>query len=49
MCAVHLQGTETRFRITGLKSATEYIMCVKALYDDGSFLWSESKAYKTLA
>lgn len=43
------QGTETRFRITGLKSATEYIMCVKALYDDGSFLWSESKAYKTLA
>eukprot|EP00798_Chlamydomonas_sp_ICE-L_P017171 gene17171-23487_t len=26
---------------------TEYILCVKAIYDDGSFLWSESKAYMT--
>ncbi|PNW80231.1 hypothetical protein CHLRE_08g383101v5 [Chlamydomonas reinhardtii] len=43
------QGRESRFRVTGLKSNTEYIMCVKALYDDGSFLWSESKAYRTLA
>ncbi|KAG2424386.1 hypothetical protein HXX76_014595 [Chlamydomonas incerta] len=43
------QGRESRFRVTGLKSATEYILCVKALYDDGSFLWSESKAYRTLA
>ncbi|PNH04177.1 hypothetical protein TSOC_009697, partial [Tetrabaena socialis] len=42
------QGRETRFRITGLKSNTEYILCVKAIYDDGSFLWSESKAYRTL-
>ncbi|GLC41598.1 hypothetical protein PLESTF_000274300 [Pleodorina starrii] len=43
------QGRESRFRVTGLKSNTEYILCVKAIYDDGSFLWSESKAYRTLA
>ena len=41
------QGPEQRFRITGLKPNTEYILCVKAIYDDGSFLWSESKAYMT--
>ncbi|KAL6758234.1 hypothetical protein V8C86DRAFT_2601400 [Haematococcus lacustris] len=41
------QGRDTRFRITGLKSNTEYILCVKAIYDDGSFIWSESKAYTT--
>ena len=34
-------------QITGLKPGTEYILCVKAIYDDGSFLWSESKAYVT--
>ena len=34
-------------QITGLKPGTEYILCVKAIYDDGSFLWSESKAYMT--
>ncbi len=41
------QGKETRFRVTGLKPHTEYILCVKAIYEDGSFLWSESKAYTT--
>jgi hypothetical protein len=41
------QGKQTRFRITGLKPNTEYILCVKATYEDGSFLWSESKAYMT--
>lgn len=41
------QGPEQRFRIVGLKANTEYILCVKAIYDDGSFLWSESKAYMT--
>jgi len=41
------QGKEQRFRITGLKPNTEYILCVKAIYDDGSFLWSESRAYMT--
>lgn len=48
LCVSVLQGRETRFRVTGLKSNTEYIMCVKAIYDDGSFVWSESKAYRTL-
>jgi hypothetical protein len=42
-------GKDTRFRVVGLKPNTEYIMCVKAVYDDGSFLWSESKAYTTSA
>jgi len=41
------QGKEQRFKITGLKPNTEYILCVKAIYDDGSFLWSESKGYTT--
>jgi hypothetical protein len=41
------QGIDTGFRVTGLKSNTEYVFCVKAIYDDGSFLWSESKAYHT--
>lgn len=41
------QGKETRFKVTGLKPNTEYILCVKAIYDDGSFLWSESKPYMT--
>ncbi|KAF5833758.1 hypothetical protein DUNSADRAFT_9825 [Dunaliella salina] len=41
------QGKEQRFKITGLKPNTEYILCVKAIYDDGSFLWSESKPYMT--
>jgi hypothetical protein len=42
------QGPESRFRITGLKPNTEYILCVKAIYDDGSFLWSESKSFQTM-
>jgi hypothetical protein len=41
------QGMMTRFRVGGLKPSTEYIFCVKAIYDDGSFLWSESKAFHT--
>jgi hypothetical protein len=41
------QGKEVRFKVVGLKPNTEYILCVKAIYDDGSFLWSDSKAYMT--
>ena len=41
------QGRDERFKITGLKPNTEYILCVKAIYDDGSFLWSDPKAYCT--
>ena len=47
-CTVYaVQGKDLKFRVGGLKPNTEYIMCVKAIYDDGSFLWSESKAYMT--
>lgn len=44
---VRAQGKETQFKVVGLKPNTEYILCVKAIYDDGSFLWSESKAFRT--
>lgn len=41
------QGKATQFTCTNLKSAAEYILSVKATYDDGSTLWSDSKAYHT--
>lgn len=41
------QGKTQKFKVMGLRPNTEYIFCVKAIYDDGSFLWSESKAYHT--
>lgn len=41
------QGPENRFKVGGLRSNHEYVFCVKAIYDDGSFLWSESKAFRT--
>lgn len=43
------QGLHTRYKATGLRPDMEYIFCVKATYDDGSFLWSESKAFQTRA
>lgn len=42
-------GKAQRHRVLGLKPNTEYIFCVKAIYDDASFLWSESKAFSTKA
>lgn len=41
------QGKHVRYRVSGLRSNTSYVFCVKAIYDDGSFLWSESKEYQT--
>jgi hypothetical protein len=46
------QGRDERFKVTGLKPNTTLcectdIPCVNASYDDGSFLWSDSKAYCT--
>lgn len=41
------QGKKLRHRVGGLKPNTEYIFCVKAIYDDGSFIWSESRSYRT--
>ena len=41
------EGKLERFRVTGLRPGTEYVFCVKAVFDDGSHAWSESKAFKT--
>jgi hypothetical protein len=30
-----------------LRANAEYIFCVKAIYDDGKHVWSESKAFCT--
>lgn len=41
------QGKATSFTCTGLKPAAEYVLSVKVTYDDGSTLWSDSRAYRT--
>ena len=41
------QGKYERFKVTGLRANAEYIFCVKAIYDDGKHIWSESKAFCT--
>ena len=41
------QGKYERFKVTGLRANAEYIFCVKAIYDDGKHVWSESKAFCT--
>lgn len=41
------QGKATKFTCSGLKPAAEYVLSVKAAYDDGSTLWSNSRAYRT--
>lgn len=41
------QGKHHTWKVQGLKPNVEYVFCVKAVYDDGSFLWSESKAFRT--
>jgi hypothetical protein len=40
-------GKAARFKCTGLKPAAAYVLSVKATYDDGSTLWSDSKACRT--
>jgi Fibronectin type III domain len=42
-------GLVLRHTVSGLRPGTEYVFCVKALYADGSFLWSASKSFTTLA
>ncbi|GBF88822.1 hypothetical protein Rsub_01723 [Raphidocelis subcapitata] len=42
-------GRATAARAGGLRPNSEYVFAVKATYDDGSFLWSESKAFRTRA
>eukprot|EP00775_Hariotina_reticulata_P013491 gene13491-13616_t len=41
------QGKALSFTVNKLQPAAEYVFCVKATYDDGSFVWSESRAYHT--
>ena len=41
------QGKYYRFKVTGLRASTEYIFCVKAIFEDGSFIWSDSKSFTT--
>ena len=41
------EGKERQYKIVRLRQNAEYILCVKAVYDDGSFVWSESKAQRT--
>lgn len=43
------QGLQQHFRSAGLRPDMEYIFCVKATYDDGSYCWSESRAFQTRA
>lgn len=43
------EGKERSFELCGLTPDTEYILAVKAVYDDASFVWSESKALRTAA
>jgi hypothetical protein len=40
-------GKDTSARAAGLRPNSEYVFSVKALYDDGSHLWSDSKAFTT--
>jgi hypothetical protein len=35
------EGPDAGCEVTGLAPGSQYIFCVKALYDDASFLWSE--------
>lgn len=40
-------GKDVTARAGGLRPNSEYVFAVKATYDDGSHLWSESKAFRT--
>ena len=35
------EGAEAGCEVTGLPPGSQHIFCVKALYDDASFLWSQ--------
>lgn len=40
-------GQASRFRMEGLRPHLEFVFCVKASYDDGSFIWSDPQAFRT--
>eukprot|EP00963_Diacronema_lutheri_P007494 scaffold649_cov347-Pavlova_lutheri.AAC.133 len=41
------RGKSMHFRVRKLRPSTEYIFCLKAVYADGSYLWSDPKSFKT--
>ncbi|KAK9813721.1 hypothetical protein WJX73_005291 [Symbiochloris irregularis] len=41
------RGPEPQCKAEGLRPHVEYVFCVKAFYEDGSFLWSEPVAFTT--
>ena len=40
-------STDLNAMLDDLRPNTQYIFCVKALFGDGSFLWSDSKSFRT--
>ena len=42
-------GKAMKHRAEGLRPHLEYVFCVKAEYEDGSFLWSEPRGFQTRA
>ncbi len=44
-----IEGPYTSYKVQGLKPNQEYIFCVKAVYDDGSFAFSDSRSFHTLS
>jgi hypothetical protein len=45
--AAALQGLYDHFRVTGLTPNSDYVFCVKAIFDDGTSLWSDSRVFQT--
>lgn len=41
------RGKFKRYKVTNLRSNTDYIFCVKGIFDDGSHIWSDSKSFTT--
>ena len=41
------RGKLMQFKVKKLRPSTEYIFCLKAVYADGSYLWSDPKSFKT--
>lgn len=41
------RGKSMQFKVRKLRPNTEYIFCLKAVYADGSYLWSDPKSFKT--
>ncbi len=42
-------GAKQQCLVNNLKTSQDYVFCIKASYDDGSILWSESQSFSTKA